>query len=73
MISDILTFILIFIWIAIISILSKKHSMPILSYIALTGCIVSSILAQVYVVQNNMFTEIVIYHFFNVFIVNIYE
>lgn len=63
MISDILTFILIFIWIAIISILSKKHSMPILSYIALTGCIVSSILAQVYVIQNNMFTEIVIYHF----------
>lgn len=63
LIGDVTTFVLIFIWAAVVSMLSKKAKMPALSYLALTGCIISSILAQVYVVQQHMFIEITIYHF----------
>ena len=63
MIGDIATFVLIFLWAAAVLFLSKKFKMPSLSYLALAGCIISSILAQVYVVEQHMFVEITIYHF----------
>ena len=63
MIGDIATFTLIFLWAVGVSALSKKCKMPSLSYVALVGCIVSSILGQVYVVEQHMFVEITIYHF----------
>ena len=63
MIGDIATFVLIFIWAAAVSVMSKRFKMPSLSYLALAGCIISSILAQVYVVEQHMFVEITVYHF----------
>ena len=63
LIGDIATFALIFLWAVGVSFLSKRFKMPSLSYLALAGCIISSILAQVYVVEQHMFVEITIYHF----------
>ena len=63
MIGDIATFTLIFLWAVGVSVLSKRCKMPSLSYIALAGCVISSILGQVYVVEQHMFVEITIYHF----------
>ena len=63
LIGDILTFGCIFIWATGVSWASKRWEMPSLSYLALAGCVISSILAQVYVVQQHMFVEITIYHF----------
>lgn len=63
MIGDVVTFILIFIWALGVMLLSKKFKIPSLAYLALAGCIISSILGQVYVVQQHMFIEITIYHF----------
>lgn len=61
-INDIATFALIFVWAAAVSVLSKRFKITSLSYIALIGCIISSILAQSYVTSQNMFVEITIYH-----------
>jgi uncharacterized membrane protein len=63
LIGDIATFTLIFLWAVGVSFLSKRFKMPSLSYLALAGCIISSILAQVYVVEQHMFVEITVYHF----------
>ncbi|MBQ8805966.1 MAG: DUF2339 domain-containing protein [Bacteroidaceae bacterium] len=62
MINDITTFVFIFLWSVGVSVLSKKFKLRSLSYIALVGCVISSILAQVSVVEKQMFIEITIYH-----------
>lgn len=63
MINDITTFALIFVWTVAIVLLSRKFSMPALSYLALLGCVISAILAQVFVVERQMFIEITVYQF----------
>lgn len=61
-IGDILTFICILLWAVGVSWLSNRWKMSSLSYLTLAGCIISSVLAQVYVIQQHMFIEITVYH-----------
>ena len=62
MISDVLTFILIFLWSIGISIISKKFTMKSLSYVALIGCVISSVFSLIYGFVSLKFVEITIYH-----------
>lgn len=62
MIGNIATFALIFAWAIGVIILARKFTIPSLSYLALTGCVISSLLAQVFVVEQHMFIEMTVYH-----------
>lgn len=62
LINDITTFVLIFVWATAVALLSRKLKMPALSYLALAGCIISSLLSQTYILKQEMFIEITMYH-----------
>ena len=62
MIDNIATFALIFAWAMGVIVLARKFAIPSLSYLALTGCVISSLLAQVFVVEQHMFIEMTVYH-----------
>lgn len=62
LISDVVTFILILLWAMGVALMSKKLKMQALAYVALGGCIISSLLSQAYVLQQQMLVEISIYH-----------
>lgn len=62
LLGDVMTFVCVFVWAVGVSIAAKKWEMPALSYLSLAGCVISSILAQVYVIQQQMFVEITVYH-----------
>ena len=61
-ISDIFTFVLIFLWSIAVSFISKKFTIKSLSYIALAGCVISSIFSLGYGFASQKFVEITIYH-----------
>ena len=61
-INDITTFVLIFLWSIGVSFVSKKFNIKSLSYIALGGCIISSIFSLIYGFASQKFVEITIYH-----------
>lgn len=61
-INDIVTFVLVFLWSIAVSVISKKFKLQSLAYIALTGCIISSIFSLMYGITVNKFVEITIYH-----------
>ena len=62
MIGNIATFALIFVWAIGVIILARKFTIPSLSYLALAGCVISSLLAQTFVVEQHMFIEMTVYH-----------
>lgn len=61
-INDIATFVMIFLWSIGVSFTSKKFKINSLSYIALGGCIISSIFSLIYGFASQKFIEITIYH-----------
>ena len=61
-INDVFTFILIFLWSIGVSFVSKRFRLKSLSYIALGGCIISSIFSLIYGFASQKFVEITIYH-----------
>lgn len=62
LIGNLFTFALIFLWSVGVSVASKRLKMSSLSYLALAGCIIASILAQVYVIEQQLFVQITVYH-----------
>ncbi len=61
-ISDIFTFVLIFLWSIAVSFISKKFAIKSLSYVALAGCVISSIFSLGYGFASQKFVEITLYH-----------